>query len=161
MKKIHVIVAGLLLLSTVSFAQLTAGKMAITTDILGSSIGGAYALSENMRIDASVSIVSTSPPSPLKSTTGIGLGAGVKMYNPAMENVAYYYGGKFSFETDGNDPATTTLNLGVLGGAEYFFSPRFSLGGHVNFGFESKGATNKTTTIGTMGMNTVWTWWFN
>ncbi|NUN70365.1 MAG: hypothetical protein HUU02_11705 [Bacteroidetes bacterium] len=161
MKKLHVLVAALLLLSTVSFAQLTAGKLAITTDPTANSLGAAYALSENMRIDAGLSLLSVSPPSPAKSATAIGLSAGVKMYKPAVENVAYYYGGKFSFSTDGGDPAVTALYLGVLAGAEYYFSPRFSLAGHANFGFQSAGAANKTTTIGTTGLNTVWTWWFN
>ncbi len=161
MKKFLLAIVAVLIVSSISFAQLSAGKIGVTTDILGGSIGGAYALSENMRIDAGLQFQSIAPPSPAKSTTAIGLGANVKLYHPAMENVTYFYGGGFKFTTAG-DPAFSTLGLMGLGGAEYWFSPRFAIGGYVSFGFSSSGVSGaKTTTIGTQGVGTTWTWWIN
>lgn len=164
MKKVLLVVVAMLLVSSVSMAQLSAGKLGVTTDIPASSIGAAYALSENMRIDAGLTFQTTSPPSPAKSSTTIGVGASLKMYNPAMEGVTYFYGGQFNFSSSGPSGATSTaLGVAVLGGAEYWFSSRFAVGAHVSFGFGSSTPSggSATTTIGTMGVGTTWTWWIN
>jgi hypothetical protein len=158
MKKLLLVVA-VLFVSSLSFAQLTAGRMAVTSDI-GNSLGGVYALSENMSVEGGVTFVSSSP-SVGNSTTTIGLNAGVKMYQPAMENVTLFYGGKFGFSSAG-DPAYSTISLTAIGGAEYWFSPRFSWGGYIGFGFSSYGVSGaKTTDIGTQGLVQTLTWWFN
>lgn len=166
MKKLLFVAVAILIVSSLSLAQMTAGKMAFSSDIMtggGGSIGGAYALSENMRLDIGLSFIMTSPPSPATSTTAFGIGAAVKMYNPAMENVSYYYGGRFSYGTNGGTPAVSSLYVGALAGADYWFSPRFSMGGQVNFGFGSAGASGATTTtIGTqLGYGGTASWWFN
>lgn len=167
MKKVLLVVVAVFIVSAMSFAQLSAGKIGVSTDmpVFGApnlnSIGGAYALSENMRLDAGIAFTSVAPPSPAKSQTGFGLGASVKMYSPAMENVTYFYGAGFSFGTYG-DPAVSSFGVNALGGAEYWFSSRFAMGGYASFGFGSTGASGaKTTTIGTMGVSTTLTWWIN
>jgi len=159
MKKVLLVVLAVVLVSSVSMAQLSAGKLAITTDIPGNSIGAAYALSENMRIDGGVTFQSTSVAG--TSATAFGIGANVKLYHPAVENVTYFYGGGVSFSTVG-DPAITSLGLKAIGGAEYWFSSRFAIGGYVSAGYSSVGPSGtKVNTFGTMGVGTTWTWWIN
>jgi hypothetical protein len=160
MKKTLLVVIAVILVSTVSMAQLSAGKIGVSTDIPGGSIGGAYALSENMRVDAGVTFSSFAPPVGSSATT-IGVGASVKMYSPAVENVTYFYGAGFGFGTSGS-PSVSTINIHALGGAEYWFSPRFAMGGYASFGFVNTGASGaKSTTIGTQGVSTTMTWWIN
>lgn len=164
MKKALLVVLAIVLVSSVSMAQLSAGKIGISTDIPAGSLGAAYALSENMRIDAGVTFNTVSPPSPATSFGTIGLGVGLKMYHPAMENVTYFYGGSFGFASSGPSGAkATSLNVNVLGGAEYWFSSRFAMGGYVSFGFGSSTPSggSATTTIGTQGVGTTMTWWIN
>jgi|GEM_PF-4564508 len=162
MKKVLLVVVALLLVSVVSFAQLSAGKIAVTTDLGGAQLGGAYALSENMRIDGGLIFNSVSPPSPATSTTTFGLGANIKMYNPAMENVTYFYGAGLSFSTTNTSPSTSSLGVRVMGGAEYWFSSRFAWGGYVSLGFSSSGASGATTSMfGTQAVGTTLTWWIN
>ncbi|MHB1049809.1 MAG: hypothetical protein ACYC09_07010 [Bacteroidota bacterium] len=160
MKKALLVVLAVLLVSSLSVAQLSAGKIGISTDIPGSSIGAAYALSENMRLDAGLSFSSTSTTGGT-STTAFGLGGSVKMYSPAMENVSYFYGAGLNFGSVGS-PAVTTIGINVLGGAEYWFSSRFAWGGYVSLGFANSGPSGaKTTVIGTQGVSTTLTWWIN
>jgi len=161
MKKALLVVLAVLLVSSLSVAQLSAGKIGITTDIPAKSIGAAYALSENMRLDAGLTFESTAPPSPATSSTEIGIGASIKLYHPAVENVTYYYGGGVGFNTAG-DPAFSTIGISVMGGAEYWFSSRFAVGANVSLGFTNSGVSGaKTTRIGTQGVGMTWTWWIN
>lgn len=160
MKKALLVVLAVLLVSSVSMAQLSAGKIGISTDIPAGSIGAAYALSENMRLDAGLSFSSTSTTGGT-SSTGFGIGGSVKLYSPAMENVSYFYGGGVNFGSVGS-PAVTTIGVNVLGGAEYWFSSRFAMGGYVSLGFTNFGPSGATTTvIGTQGVSTTLTWWIN
>lgn len=160
MKKALLVVLAVLLVSSVSMAQLSAGKIGISTDIPGGSIGAAYALSENMRVDAGLTFQSFSP-AVGSSVTTFGIGGSLKMYNPAVENVSYFYGAGINFGSSGS-PSVTTIGINALGGAEYWFSPRFAMGGYVSFGFVNSGASGaKSTTIGTQGVGTTMTWWIN
>ncbi|MBW7887073.1 MAG: hypothetical protein H3C35_01775 [Bacteroidetes bacterium] len=108
MKKFFV-VAAVLLVSSISFAQLSAGKIGVTTDLGGGQLGGAYALSENMRLDGGLVFNSSSFAGTSVST--FGLGVNIKLYNPIVENVSYFYGGGLSFTSSSGTPSTT--NLGV------------------------------------------------
>lgn len=163
MKKVLLVVVALLVVSVASFGQLSAGKMAFTTHIgPGGAIGGAYALSENMRIDAGLNFNSTSPPVG-SSSSNFGIGANFKMYNPAMENVSMFYGAGLTFgSTSSGGVSSSSLGVMVMAGAEYWFSSRFAWGGYLSFGFASSGPSGATTSsFGTQGVGTSLTWWFN
>jgi len=162
MKKFLLVVVAILIVSSISLAQLTAGKMAITTSIgPAGAIGGAYALSENMRLNAGLNFSSTSVTG--GSSSDFGIGAGVWMYKPAMENVTMFYGGGVTFgSTSVAGTSSSALGVNVSAGAEYWFSPRFAWGGYVSAGFSSSGPSGATTSVfGTQGVGTSLTWWFN
>ncbi len=172
MKKLLLAVA-LLVVSSVTFAQLTQGKFAITTSIgPGGSIGGAYALSDNMRLNAGLNFNSTSvtvaatalTPSASASQTNFGIGASLWMYKPAMESVTMFYGGGVNFGSAGavgNTPSSSTLGITVTAGAEYWFNSHFAWGGNINVGYTSSGPSGATTSVfGTQGVATSLTWWF-
>ena len=164
MKKMLYLIVALLLISSLSMAQLTQGKMAITTDIgPGGAIGGAYALSENMRLDAGINFNSFSPAGGGNSTTTFGIGAGLKLYNPVMENISMFYGGGVMFGSSSTSgTSSSTFGVSVIAGAEYWFSSRFAWGGYCSLGFSSSGSSGATSSnFGTQGVGTSLTWWFN
>lgn len=168
MKKVLLVVVALLIVSSATFAQLTQGKMAITTSIgPGAAIGGAYALSDNMRLNAGLNFNSTSyTPSGGSSVsqTTFGIGASLWMYKPAMENVSMFYGGGVNFGSvgaAGNTPSSSTFGITLTAGTEYWFNSHFAWGGNVNIGFTSSGPSGATTSVfGTQGVGTSLTWWF-
>jgi hypothetical protein len=164
MKKLSLLVLALALTSSVMVGQLKKGGMAITTEIApAGAIGGAYALSESMRLNAGLNFGSISPGGGANSTTAFGVGASLWMYSPAMENVTMFYGAGVSFgsQSSGGVSASTFGFEGDLG-AEYWFSPRFAWGGYVAFGFASTSSGGVTSSnFGTQGVGTSLTWWFN
>jgi hypothetical protein len=161
MKKVLLVVVAILVVSVAAFGQLSAGKMAVTTDLNGGQLGGAYALSENMRIDAGLIFNSSTPPVG-NSVSTFGIGANIKMYNPAMENVTMFYGAGLSFTSTNTTPSSSGLGVRVMAGAEYWFSSRFAWGGYVSLGFSSSGPSGATSSsFGTQGVGTTLTWWFN
>ncbi|MFA6539964.1 MAG: hypothetical protein WCT99_00020 [Bacteroidota bacterium] len=162
MKKLLLVAVALMVVSAVSFGQLQAGKMAFTTSIApAGAIGGSYALSENMRLNAGLNFSSSSTSG--TSSTNFGLGASLWMYNPVMENVSLFYGAGFNFgSTSIAGTSSSAFGIDVLGGAEYWFSSRFAWGGGVSAGFSSSGPSGATTsTFGTLGTFTTLSWWFN
>ncbi len=174
MKKVLLVAVAVLLVSSATFAQLTQGKMAVTTSIgPGAAIGGAYALSDNMRLNAGINFNSTSfTPSGGSSVsqTNFGIGASLWMYKPAMENVTMFYGGGLQFGSAGaigtsGQPgyvaSTSTFGVTLTTGAEYWFNSHFAWGGNINIGFTSSGPSGATTSVvGTQGVATTLTWWF-
>jgi len=168
MKKLLLVAVALLMASSASFAQLTAGKMAITTSIgaPGNAIGGAYAISDNMRLNAGLNFNSTSQTVNGNSATQttFGIGASLWMYKPATESISMFYGGGVSFGSAGavgNAPSSSTLGITLTAGAEYWFNAHFAWGGNVNIGFTSSGPSGATTSVfGTQGVATSLTWWF-
>ncbi len=162
MKKLLLAVVAVLIVSSVSFAQLSAGKMAFTTSLApAGAIGGSYALSESMRLNGGVNFSSSSTSG--TSSTNFGLGASVWLYKPVMENVNYFYGGGLYFgSTSLAGTSSSSFGLTADAGAEYWFSPRFAWGGGVQAGFSSSGPSGATTSkFGTLGTFTTLTWWFN
>jgi hypothetical protein len=162
MKRLSLLAVALVAISSLAFSQLKPGGMAVTTAIgPGGAIGGAYALSENMRLNAGVNFSSASNAG--TSSTAFGIGAGVWMYQQAMENVTTFYGGGLTYGSSGPSGSTTsTFSVAGNFGAEYWFSPRFSWGGYVSAGFSSTSfAGTSSSNFGTMGVSTSLTWWLN
>lgn len=162
MKKLSFVVLALTLASSVMLGQLKKGGMAITTEIgPGGAIGGAYALSESMRLNAGLQFGSASAGG--TSTTQFGVGASVWLYQAAMENVTMFYGGGLEFGST-SVAGTSSSNFALMAqlGAEYWFSSRFAWGGYVGFGFGSTSvAGTSSSNFGTQGVGTSLTWWFN
>jgi len=164
MKKLSLVVLALTLASSVMLGQLKKGGMAITTSIApAGAIGGAYALSESMRLNVGLNFGSVSPGGGANSVTNFGVGAGVWMYQSAMESVTMFYGGGLSFgSTSSGGVSSSNFGLEADLGAEYWFSPRFAWAGYVGFGFSSASSGGvSSSNFGTLGVNQSLTWWFN
>lgn len=158
------LVTVLLLATSMMFGQLKKGGLGITTAVglAGqSSLGVAYAFSENTRLNGELEFSSVSPTGG-SSQTNFGIGATLWIYQPAMENVTVSYGGGLGYGSTSSGGVSSS-SISILGefGAEYWFSPKFAWGGQLTLGFNTSGPSGaKTSTFGT-GMSTSLTWWFN
>jgi hypothetical protein len=160
MKKFAAILFVLLLATTVMFGQLKTGSMGISTNFSSgaNSIGVAYALQENMRINAALGFYTVSK----SGGSGFNIGGGVQYYMGTVENVSMFVGGDLKFQSTtpagANASSYTGIGLDAFAGAEYWFSPRFSWSGQVGFGFMSAGSPSVTTLE--TGASTGLTWYF-
>lgn len=179
MKKLSLVVLCLVLASAVMVGQLRKGAMGVTGGTgSSSSMGFAYAMSENLRLGVDVMFSSltettTFPAGDNKdSQTDLGIGVNARMYMSTADNLSTYFGGEIGFgsssmETTPPGGSTTkvsgsALNLGVMYGAEYWFSPRFSWYGHVGFGYtsgSSDGPPKYSSSLISTSYGTGLTWW--
>src|SRR5512138_787431 len=100
----------------------------------------------------------------IRTDTNFDLGCGVYLTKEAAQNVEIYGGGRVALrflsmkdETPTGDTSASFTGFGIaaVGGAEYYFSPRFALGVEAEVGLRtidvvlSSGADGRTTTIDT------------
>ncbi len=141
MKKAILVVLMLVLAFAVTSAQLKSGGYGIQCGVTGTGgvLGGVYNLAENLRLAINVGFGSNSPAGGGASSTTIGIGGGIAYYLSTSDNLSTFVGGAASFGSAGpSGAAVTTINVSGQYGAEYWFSPRFSISGYLQVGLENK-----------------------
>jgi hypothetical protein len=158
MKKGFAVLVLMVVCSTISFSQLPAGKLAISTALNNvNALGASYAINESMRLNTGLNYQYSN-----SFGTTVGIGASLWMYHPVNESITYFYGGGASYDhTPGG--AKKILSLNLVSGAEYWFNSRFSWGAHSGLFYSSTSvpAGSALTDYGTLGVRTTLTWWFN
>lgn len=126
------IVAGLitaLTAPTTADAQLSTGKLGVTTNLSG--VSASYMLSSNMRVNGGLSLAFGD------DYSNFGLSGSVWLYQPSQGNLSGYLGGGFGF-TNTSSGNFSSSNFGLHGvyGAEYFFASSFSANVHLQANFD-------------------------
>ncbi len=163
MKKLFAVLVAIVLVTSLTSAQLKRGMFGLQTGITGdaNTIGGIYNLSENMRLRVSIGFASSSP-SVGSSSSSFNIGGGLVHYFGITDNLATFVGGLIEFGTASSGGASSTsFGIAAQFGAEYWFSPRFSISGFAQLGFNSTGPSGATTSNFGTSMGTALTFYFN
>ena len=163
MKRIERLFLGVLFVASVMSGQLQPGGLALSTAFgEDSNVGGAYALSENKRVNFGVGFHSASPDSGA-SRTAFAVQTGMWFYRPAVENVSTFYGGSVEFRSSTGARRVGDLGLSANVGVEYSLSRRFAVGTYMGLTFrfgDTSADGNKGYSVGTARMGVFLTWWF-
>ena len=111
------------------YPQLKNGAVGLTASFNGSpNLGLAYAVSQNTRIAADVGFQFSHDSVGNSSTYQFGLSMWRYVLN--ADNISSFFGGTVGIDAQSNSGGTSSsLGLGALYGAEYWFSPKFAVYG--------------------------------
>lgn len=163
MKRLVLLLVAAVLVSAALHAQLNRGGLAISTAVGGgTNVGGAYALSENLRTNLGIGFLSINPDTG-RNRSSFAVQAGLWRYQPAVEDVTTFYGGTVEFSVMSGVRVVGDFAISANAGAEYWFSRRFAAGGYVDLRFQSGDRSAggvKGSSLGTAGIVVFLTWWF-
>ncbi|HET6402033.1 MAG TPA: hypothetical protein VFH95_11620 [Candidatus Kapabacteria bacterium] len=131
---------------------------------LTSGVGAKYYISDDLalRILAGLNTTSGSPDVPdstsaKQSSTDFGIGVGIEKHFRPLYSTSPYVGAQVSFGSSSTDngqsgeleekTSSSTFNVGLLAGFDWFMTKGMALGGEMNLGFSS---TSHSNTVGTL-----------
>lgn len=134
---------------------------------LSSGVGMKYYISDDLalRVLAGLSTTSGNSANPdsasaKPSTTNFGIGVGVEKHFRPLYSTSPYVGAQISFGDASDDNgqsgnaevkhSSSSFNVGVLAGFDWFMTQGMALGGEMNLGFTS---TSSSTTAGSTTVN--------
>jgi opacity protein-like surface antigen len=159
MKKLSLAVLGLMIMSSISFAQLTKGSVGLSP---GASFGPtgsttmidiAYAFAENIRLDAGFGLsVNTSK---AVDETKFAINTAASRYMWKVDEINTFIGAGIGFS---KIKAGSEFGFQTFLGTEWNFNPRFAWAGKVGLGFQT--IAGGGILLGTIAGWTGFTWWF-
>ncbi|MCU0452333.1 MAG: hypothetical protein MUE68_01620 [Bacteroidetes bacterium] len=151
-----------LLLPTVTSAQMSPGKIALTASVpRGADVGLAYAASKQTRVNLGIGF-SAAQPETGASRSEFLVHAGAWYLQPAFEGVSMFFGGGVEFLSQSGSTSKGDLGILAQAGAEYSVTRSFAIAGLVGIGY-STGDTSASGSSGsrfaTSDVAIIFTWW--
>lgn len=155
MKRILIVALILALATTIGSAQLKPGAFGIQAGVTGGEalfngiggtiLNGLYNLNQSTRVGVGIGFASVSP-SVGSSTSDFQIGMGIDSYLSSAENLSTLVGAQFGYlsYTPGNGKSMSGVDIRAKLGAEYAFSPRFSIQAFVGLEYWNVGPSGAT-----------------